>query len=72
MVKIQIPGPDRLAIGFCLLFNMSKPAGRQYKPNKSRQGGHKRQIPKKFQITIPTRGAHAAQALALRERLRGA
>jgi len=31
---------------------MRKTAGRQYEPNKSRQGGHKHQIPNKFQITI--------------------
>jgi len=34
------------------LFNLTKSAGRQYEPNKSRQGGRKHQIPNKFQITI--------------------
>jgi len=36
---------------FCLLFNLTKSAGRQYEPNKSRQGGHKTQNPNKFQYS---------------------
>jgi hypothetical protein len=44
---------------------MRNPAGSQYEPNKSRQGGHKHQIPNKSQITITnTRRTRPASACA--------